>query len=210
MELFVVRHGRTEWNAGGRFQGHSDVPLDETGRAQARAIGAYLADERFEAAYSSDLARARETAELVLGARAPALVFDARWREMRFGVWEGLTWSEIVARDPSLAQYSSAAPKFYTPEGGETFEQCCTRVAEALAFIRERSGDGARVLVATHAGPLHALLRAALGEREAAALRVRFSPASVTRLAFDGRDARIVELNRSVTAEEAGGRSGGG
>jgi broad specificity phosphatase PhoE len=198
LELVVVRHGRTEWNAGGRFQGHTDVPLDATGRAQARALGALLAGDRFEAAYASDLARARETAELVLDGRTVGLELDPRWREMRFGVWEGLTWTEIVARDPALAERCAAAPKFYTPQGGESFEECCARVAAALADIRARASDGARVLVATHAGPLHALLRVALGESEAAALGVRFSPASITRLAFDGASARIVELNATV------------
>jgi broad specificity phosphatase PhoE len=198
LELVVLRHGRTEWNAGGRFQGHTDVPLDATGRAQARALGVVLADERFDAAYASDLARARETAEIVLEGRDADLELDPRWREMRFGVWEGLTWAEIVARDPALAERSATAPKFYTPDGGESFDECCARVADALATIRARAHDGARVLVATHAGPLHALLRVALGESEAAALAVRFSPASITRLAFDGANARVVELNRTA------------
>jgi len=200
LELVVLRHGRTEWNAGGRFQGHTDVPLDATGRAQARALGSLLAGDRFDAAYASDLARARETAQLVLGGRGPELQLDARWREMRFGVWEGLTWTEIVARDPALAERSATTPKFYTPDGGESFDECCARVAAALEAIRSRASDGARVLVATHAGPLHALLRVALGESEAAALAVRFSPASITRLAFEGDAARVVELNRTVPA----------
>jgi len=198
LELVVLRHGRTEWNAGGRFQGHTDIPLDATGRAQARALAALLAADDFEAAYASDLARARETAQLVLDGRSTLLESDPRWREMRFGVWEGLTWTEIVALDPALAERSASAPKFYTPRGGESFEECCTRVAAALAAIRERASDGARVLVATHAGPLHALLRVALGESEATALGVRFSPASITRLAFDGDAVRIVELNRTA------------
>ncbi len=201
LELVVVRHGRTEWNAGGRFQGHTDIPLDETGRAQARAIGEFLANDAFDAAYASDLRRARETAEIVLASHELAPAPDARWREMRFGVWEGLTWSEIVERDPALAQRSPAAPKFYTPEGGESFAECCARVAAALTDIRAAAPENARVLVATHAGPLHALLHVALGDSEAAALRVRFSPASITRLLFDGAQARIADLNRTVYAE---------
>ncbi len=195
-----MRHGRTEWNAGGRFQGHTDIPLDATGRAQAAAIGAYLASDEFEAAYASDLSRARETAQLVLGTRALAIELDPRWRELRFGVWEGLTWPEIVARDPSVAERSPTAPKFYTPAGGESFEDLCVRVAAALETIRSRASDGGRVLVATHAGPLHALLHVALGESEATALGVRFSPAGITRIAFEGDAARIVDLNRTVPA----------
>jgi len=197
----VVRHGRTAWNADGRFQGHTDVPLDETGRRQAAALGALLAAERFDAAVASDLARAWETAEAIVAGRDLALEADVRWREMRFGAWEGLTWPEIVERNPALADASSVAPKFYTPDGGETFEDVCARIGVAVAALDARVPDGGRVLVATHAGPLHALLRVVLGESEAAALGVRFSPASVTRFALGPAGGRVVELN--ATAPEA-------
>jgi len=81
-ELVVVRHGATAWNRSGRFQGRTDVPLDDVGRAQARAVGAGLAGERFDLAVASDLGRARETAELALAGRPPARELDARFREM--------------------------------------------------------------------------------------------------------------------------------
>jgi broad specificity phosphatase PhoE len=193
----VVRHGRTAWNASGRFQGHTDIPLDDEGRLQARAVARMLADDSFDVAVASDLARARETAEIVLGDRGVALDLDSRWREMRFGTWEGLAWNEIVERQPELAEHSSTAPRFYTPPGGESFDDVCDRIADALAVLDSRVERGARVLVATHAGPLHALLRVALGRDESEALGVRFSPASTTRIAFDGGGgARVVELNR--------------
>jgi broad specificity phosphatase PhoE len=194
-ELVVVRHGRTAWNATGRFQGQTDVPLDDTGREQARGVAALLRGEHFARAIASDLGRARETAEIALAGQPPALEFDERWREMRFGSWEGLVWDEIVARQPDLATKSSTTPRFYTPPGGESFDDLCERIADALADIDARANDGDRVLVATHAGPLHALLRVALGNSEADALGVRFSPASVTRLALAPGSARIVDLN---------------
>jgi probable phosphoglycerate mutase len=194
-ELVVVRHGRTAWNATGRFQGQTDSALDETGREQARGVAALLRGERFIRAIASDLGRARETAEIVLESEAPALEFDARWREMRFGSWEGLAWDEIVARQPELATKSSTTPRFYTPPGGESFDALCERIADAVADIDTRAHDGDRIFVATHAGPLHALLRVALGGSEADALGVRFSPASVTRLALAPGAARIVDLN---------------
>jgi len=199
-ELVVLRHGRTPWNENGRFQGHADVPLDDTGRAQAHALHAYLANETFARAVASDLSRAEETARIALGERGPAIETDVRWREMRFGVWEGLTWKEIVARDPALAERPSTAPKFYTPEGGESFEDVCARVRAAVLDIDARANASDRVLVATHAGPLHALLRVVLGESEADALRVRFDPATVTRLALSPAGARILELNVSPVA----------
>jgi broad specificity phosphatase PhoE len=199
LELVVVRHGRTAWNDAGRFQGHTDVPLDETGRSQARALGVYLSNVPFSRAASSDLGRARETAELILAGREIALETDPRWREMRFGVWEGLTWTEIVARSPELAERSATVPKFYTPAGGESFDELCARVRLALEALTETASDGDTLLVATHAGPLHALLRVALGESEASALGVRFLPATSTRFAFGPGGARVTQLNHQIT-----------
>jgi broad specificity phosphatase PhoE len=198
-ELAVVRHGQTAWNADGRFQGQSDIPLDATGRSQALALGAYLSNVAFAFAVASDLSRATETAQAILANRDVELERDPRWREMQFGAWEGLTWKEIVARNPELAERPANAPRFYTPQGGESFEAVGERVADAVASLAERASEGSRILVVTHAGPLHALLRVLLGESEAAALGVRFVPASVTRFALSPAGARIVDLNRSVT-----------
>jgi broad specificity phosphatase PhoE len=92
------------------------------------------------------------------------------------------------------------SPRFYTPEGGESFEELCARVRDALHDIDADASDGEHVLVATHAGPLHALLRVALGEPAADALRVRFDPATVTRLELSPGGARVLELNRSGAA----------
>ena len=201
-ELVVLRHGRTAWNADGRFQGHTDVALDEVGREGARALERLLAGERFDFAVASDLQRAFDTAAIALGERELTVTPDPRWREMNFGAWEGLAWPQIVAFQPELAVRSSTKPAFYTPAGGESFDALCARVRDALAAIDARVRDGERVLVATHAGPLHALLRIALGEGEAAALGVTFSPASLTRLQFDAHGARLLELNR-VAPEHA-------
>jgi len=117
---------------------------------------------------------------------------------MDFGTWEGLTWPQIVALDPTLAERPANVPRYYAPAGGETFERVCARVAAALEDIGERMTAGGSALVVTHAGPLHALLRTLLGEAQAAALGVRFVPASITRIAIEPSGARIIELNRPV------------
>jgi broad specificity phosphatase PhoE len=199
--LTVVRHGRTAWNDAGRFQGHTDIALDEQGQAQARRLAVRLGEERYVAAFSSDLARARETAETILGPRAATLVLDARWREMRFGEWEGLTWPQILARSPQIEAEGAAKPRFYTPQGGESFDAVCARVGSALAELTREPARSGNVLIVTHAGPLHALLRVALGDERSDALAVRFSPASVTRLRRDGAAWDLIELN--VTDEVA-------
>ena len=164
MELICVRHGRTAWNAGQRFQGHTDVPLDDEGRAQATALAALLRGERIDAAVSSDLARAHETARIVLGSRHVPLRIDPDWREMRFGDWEGLTWEEIVAANPELDPMNATTVRAYTPRGGESFAELKTRVGRAVDRIVVASGDDGAALVATHAGPLHALLEVLLGD----------------------------------------------
>jgi broad specificity phosphatase PhoE len=202
-ELVVVRHGQTQWNRALRFQGHTDVSLDETGRSQALALGAYLSTFTFARAVSSDLSRARETAELILGDRGPRLELDPRWREMQFGTWEGLTWSEIVAQNPELAHRPANTPRFYTPPNGESFDALCERVRGAVGALDAGARDGTVALVVTHAGALHALLRVLLGESEAAALSVRFLPATITRFGIAPDGARIIELNRSVTESVA-------
>lgn len=194
-ELAVVRHGRTAWNADGRFQGQSDVPLDAQGRAQAAALGRALVNDRYHVAVASDLERARETARIVLGARNLPLDLDPRWREMHFGTWEGLTWAQIVERQPELAERGATTPRFYTPPEGESFDDVCARVSEALAALAVRLDSGGRALVVTHAGVLHALLRVALGESEAAALGVKFAPGTVTRLALGAAGSEVLQLN---------------
>ena len=98
--VVVLRHGRTVWSGQGRFAGHADVPLDATGRAQARAAAARLVPLRPSALVSSDLARARHTAEAVAAATGLAVTVDARLRGEHLGGWEGLTRAEAEARYP--------------------------------------------------------------------------------------------------------------
>lgn len=199
-DLLAVRHGRTAWNAGGRFQGQTDVPLDEAGRDQARRLGRAIAAIPVTRAVSSDLGRAAETAELALAGRGIPIARDAGWREMQFGAWEGLTWSEIAERYPEAAARRGAFP---TPTDGESFGALTERIRAAFERLRGAAIAGETVLVATHAGPLHALLRVALGESEAAALAVRFEPATYTHLAFRGARAELVALNVSSPDDAA-------
>ncbi|MDQ6943790.1 MAG: histidine phosphatase family protein [Candidatus Eremiobacteraeota bacterium] len=195
MQLICVRHGRTAWNADKRFQGHTDIPLDDEGRAQATALAALLRNERIDAAVSSDLARAAETARIVLGPRDVPLRLNPDWREMQFGAWEGLTWDQIVAANPKLDPTNETAVKTYTPGGGETFDALCARVARAVERIAGEMADDGVALVATHAGPLHALLRVLLGDAD---VNVRFLTASVTRFRRTNGVWTLARLNQTA------------
>jgi broad specificity phosphatase PhoE len=200
VELICVRHGRTAWNADKRFQGHTDIPLDDEGRAQATALAALLRAERIDAAVASDLSRATETARIVLGPRALPLRLDPDWREMRFGDWEGLTWAQIVAAHPELDAAGETTPRAYTPGGGESFDELCARVGRAAERIAAELPEDGVGLVATHAGPLHALLRVLLRDAEVPALSIRFVTASVTRFRRTNGVWSLARLNQTATA----------
>lgn len=148
--ILLVRHGQTDWNLERRVQGHSDRPLNETGLAQAAALVEELAGDRIDAVYSSDLARALDTARGVAAARGLRVQPLAELREKDFGTWEGHTDSEIRTRFPQALT---------GPWGdAETSEQLAERVLEALRGIAAEN-PGGQVLVVTHGGPLRAVLR---------------------------------------------------
>lgn len=192
MELLLIRHGLTAWNSSGRFQGRSDVPLSPDGLAQARALADALADERIDAAFSSDLVRAVATAEAILFGRSLPLARDVRLREFDFGSWEGKTWAEITSAFPSAGGTAVTSARDYQPQDGESFAEVRRRVR---AWWNERaSSDDGRILVVAHAGTLHALLAELLGERFDA-MTVRFSHASITRVEWVAGVARLLTLD---------------
>ena len=206
IELVCVRHGRTAWNADLRFQGQTDVSLDAHGRGQALLLAGRLRDTAFDAAVSSDLGRCVETARIILSFHPQtALRLDPDLREMAFGDWEGLTWAQIVERDPKLALDGWSRPKTHSPPGGELFDHVVRRAARAVAQIRDAMPAGGRVLMVTHAGVLHALLRVILGNEEAEKIEIRFTPAGVSRFALDvngsGSLLGLNEVARAGTLE---------
>lgn len=154
-----------------------------------------MSAETFDRAYASNLERALETARIILAGSGVAIQVDPRLREFDFGQWEGLTWEQIVQRSPHLEPGAWADAKSYRPEGGESFAEVQVR---AGSFLRDLERDPApRVLVATHAGVLHAVL-AVLAPRlseEDRALRVVFSPASITRITMEEGHARLITVN---------------
>ena len=144
--LLLVRHGETDWNAEGRLQGHTDTPLNDYGRRQARTLADELAGEPIDAVYSSDLARARETAEIVGGRLGLTVVVDPGLREKNWGSWEGLTPAER-----ERVEYA-----------GETTEDHRERTLRTLSAIAVRH-PGERVLVVTHGGSIRRVQAAVLG-----------------------------------------------
>jgi broad specificity phosphatase PhoE len=145
--LLLVRHGETDWNADGRLQGQTDRPLSDFGRRQALQLADELADEEIAAIYSSDLSRARETAEIVGERLGLPVVLDPDLREKDWGTWEGLTATE---RD---------RVEFV----GESTEAHRERMLRGLRRIADSHATGDRVLVVTHGGSMRRVQTAALG-----------------------------------------------
>ena len=159
--VYIVRHGETEWNNQGRIQGHTDIYLSEKGREQARAVARRLAEVPFDIAYSSNLSRTRETAQIILGERNIPLHPTPQLREYNKGVFEGLTVHEYSLRYPELYRASLVNDPDFAPAGGETIRQTTARMAQFVAQLRERHLDDT-VLIVGHGGSLRSLIVALL------------------------------------------------
>lgn len=150
-ELYLVRHGETDWNQQRRIQGLTDIPLNETGREQARATGRLLARREWDGIYCSPLGRARETARIIaseVGLGEPAVV-DAL-AERNYGEAEGMSFEQIERRWPDRG----------TVPGQETREQVVARVLPALQELAE-THPGESIIVVSHGGAIRAVLTAA-------------------------------------------------
>jgi probable phosphoglycerate mutase len=161
--LCLVRHGETDWNAGKRIQGQIDIPLSELGHAQARATAHALRDAGFTAIYSSDLIRARQTAEAAARlARLPVLL-DPGMRERHYGLFQGLNYAECETRFPADYARHKARDVRFVPAGGESLIEFAGRLAQAFdAIVRRHAGE--RVAVFTHGGVLDIAHRQASGK----------------------------------------------
>ena len=164
-DWYLVRHGETQWNAERRVQGHTDVPLHDGGREQALRTGQRLADTRFGAVYSSDLIRARETAEIIVAASNTGpyeIVFDERLREVSFGKLEGKTWTEMDGVDGVREAVQNERDLDFAPPGGESYREMLDRLGAFAEMIKERHAND-DVLVVGHGAAFRALAVRLLG-----------------------------------------------
>lgn len=161
--IYYIRHGETEWNAAGRFQGWRDIPLNDRGRAQATQAGEILRglldhDKHDIAALpfiASPLERARETMELMrtaLGTTREGYALDERLREIGYGHWEGMTLSEMEIAHPEIFAARNADKWNVAAPGGESYFDLAARVHEWLASLKGES------VVVAHGGTLRALM----------------------------------------------------
>lgn len=158
LNIYVVRHGQTDWNREGRIQGGTDNPLNSTGREQAATLGRTLADVRVDAVYTSSHQRARQTAAVFEG-RAPIVAMD-ELRERFFGKFEGANDKDAgIVADWNKRRFTWGDDM----EGGESLESQARRAEVALKQIRDKHKDGGTIVIVGHGGINPLLVSVPLG-----------------------------------------------
>lgn len=181
--LFLVRHGITEWNHNGLYQGQLDVPLSSKGRLQITALRERLRDEQFTVCYSSALARARTSAEILLEEHFCPLLETADLNEMSYGAWEGLSRTQIIERFPEAWAHYVADPNRHAPPDGESRRDLQRRVERVLDAIAREYPDGT-VLVVAHGGSLRTIV----------SYYLNLGPSDVWKLRLDNASLTVVEV----------------
>jgi phosphoserine phosphatase len=203
MKLLLVRHGETDWNLARRYQSYSDVPLNQKGIQQAEQLARRLSSERIDAVYASNLSRAIETAKPILNLQeqAPLIHKDARWQEICFGEWDGLTYEEVEAKWQNEVAVWYTDPVNGAPPGGETMLQMSKRVQSAFDELKDKHQDET-VLIVSHGGTIQILLCLLLGMALNRYWQFHVAQASLTVLRFY-EDAAILDLFNDVSHRKA-------
>ena len=220
--LVLWRHGRTQWNHQRRFQGQSDVALDDTGRAQARAAARELALLPPDRIVSSDLSRARVTAQALADLTGLPVAEDPRLRETYAGTWQGLD-REALQRDHADELAAWAAGSDLRPGGGERRTEVAARMVAAIEDALAPLPDGGTLVVVTHGGSARAAVGQLLGlppEHWAilgvltncawTVLQERFDPELAGRGGPSAGGSRATEAGSPSGGRAAGGGTAGG
>ena len=189
--LCIVRHGETAWNAEGRVQGQLDVPLNEAGLAQARAVAVALQGEPFATIYSSDLQRVTQTAEPTARMLGLPVHVDARLRERHYGMFQTLTYADVKLQHPEDYARFKAKELDYDFRTGESLRTFSTRSVACLAELAARYA-GESILVFTHGGVLEMARRFATGSSLSTVREFEIPNAALNRLAIAGNEWTIL------------------
>lgn len=192
--IIAIRHGETDWNVQSRLQGHSDIPLNATGLAQAATLAEALRHEGLSHVYSSDLGRAVQTAHALAGPLGLPLITDTGLRERGFGQMEGLSYRELDETRPEWATPWRARVPDFTPPDGESLITLHARVA-AVAQRLASAHPGGCIALVTHGGVLDSLYRAATGLALDAPRSWQLGNAAINRLLYTGRGFTLVGWN---------------
>lgn len=181
--IIAIRHGETAWNVDNRIQGQLDVPLNDMGQWQVRQLARALVDETIAAVYSSDLARASQTAGAVAEACGRPVVLDAELRERHFGEFEGFTWSEIAQRWPAQSARWRQRDIDFAPGGGESLRRFYARSVGAATRMAA-AHPGQTIALVAHGGVMDCLYRVASRIELQAPRSWQLGNASINRLLY--------------------------
>jgi len=195
IDLWLIRHGETDWNRELRFQGHLDAPLNALGLQQAQRLGQHLAGHGPRLLVVSDLLRTRQTADPLAGQWQTPAMPDSLWREQAFGVIEGLTLAEVQERHPDVVEGWRRRDPDFAPEGGESRRQFHARVMQAVQqlvalCIQE---DRPSPVVVSHGGVLDMIYRSATGQSLAGPRECPIPNAGLNHVRTDGVRFEIVQ-----------------
>ena len=195
LELWLIRHGETDWNAERRIQGQQHNALSALGERQAARLGQRLKDERFDRVYCSDLKRTVQTAELAFS--GCTLTFDKRLREISRGVLEGLLGTELVGEQRDV--YAAMRRDLFNvrPPGGENYRDLSAR---AVPWFRGLPAAG-KVAAVTHGGVIFALLHHIVGVEGAENWRFSADNTGITKLRIKENGVRLVSVNDTAHLE---------
>lgn len=192
--IILIRHGETDWNTLGRWQGHAPIPLNSEGHLQARLLANYLVEKQVSAAalYTSDLRRARDTAAPIAHQLNLTPIPDVRLREIDLGEWQGLTGEEIQAWDGERYAHVQADTYHLARPGGESFSQVADRAVAALHSYVADHPDSI-VLVVSHGGTIRMILHRLNFQRDA---RTTVGNTAITTLVHEVGQWQLESFNR--------------
>lgn len=170
MNIYIIRHGETDWNVVKRLQGHSDIPLNEEGIRLARVTSEAMKDIPFSVIYTSPLKRAKETATLIRGERDIPIIEDERIKEICFGIYEGLHCAKerYDIPDREFMNFFECPEKYQPPENGETIQHLCDRTTNFLQeLIHNQELENKNVLISTHGAAIRGILSLLWADRNA-------------------------------------------
>ncbi len=214
--IVAIRHGETAWNRETRMQGQLDIALNANGLRQARSLAAALADEAFDAIYSSDLLRAQQTAQALAASYLAPIVTDVGLRERCFGAFESLTYADVLVRWPDQARRWHHRDPDFGPAQGEVlrdFNQRCLHTLTRLAAAH----PGRNIAIVTHGGVLDCLYRAATRIDLQAPRSWDLGNASINRLLYTPQgftlvgwsdDAHLQDADQDAALDDADERLG--
>ena len=202
-EIIIIRHGETEWNKTGRFQGHSDVPLSAEGRAQAEALGRNLAVDHVDAIYASDLTRAMETAAPLAARFGLPVISDPQLRELNFGAWEGRNFNDVNAENPNAMKNFYTDPERANIPESEPFPEFQRRIAGRVREIvaRER---GKRIVIVSHGASIRILLADILSMPIRSIWHLSQLNTAVNKIRFEDDGFAVVTLMNDTSHLRAG------